>query len=136
MSIASFILFLLIFLLVYFGAHYYIYYGLVKGLGFSARADFYLRISLFIAAFLYPIGNFLPKRFSIYPIIYSGAIWLGIMSITVAAFVLKDIVLLVLPHQKRVVTIISIILILIISAYSLYNNSGSPKIKEINILQF
>jgi len=133
MNIVSFIVFLSVSLSIYFGLHYYIYLGIVKGLGLSARASLFLRIFLLIAALSFPIGRFLSKRFTVYPLLYFGAIWLGVISIAFTVFILKDIIVLILPHQKRVVTIISIILILIISAYSLYNNSGSPKIKEINI---
>lgn len=128
-----FLFFLLIFSSIYFGIHYYIYSKVVSGLLPSAPVRNYLKIFFLLAALSFLVGEFLSRRFPVYPLLYFGAVWFGVISITFSIFILKDILGLIFPHQEKILTFVALFSALSISGLSLYNASREPKAKEIKI---
>ncbi len=101
-----FIFFLLVFLFIYFLIHYYVYSKFTKGLQIRPRVCNYLKILFLIGAFSFIIGEILSRYISVYPGLYFGAFWLGIISISFLVFVLKDILGLFLLFTGKFATLV------------------------------
>lgn len=128
-----FIFFLLIFSSIYFGIHYYVYNRIANGLTLPIPVRNCLKIFFLFSALLFLLGEFLSRKFSVYPLIHFGALWLGVISVAFSIFILKDIFGLVFPHHAKLLTYSSLVFVFSISSYALYNASRGPKLREIKI---
>lgn len=133
MKIVSFIIFLSIAIAIFFGLYYFVYYNIVKGLMLSNPFKSYFRIFFILLSLLFIISEILKRTLPVYLISWLGAVWLGIICIGFSVFIIQDIIQIFLPHQRKLLTLISLILIIIASAYSVYNVSCSPRLKEIKL---
>jgi len=129
----KFIFFILIFLSIYFYIHWYVYSRIVKGLELPPEVCNYVKIIFILGALSFITGELLSKRFQVYPLVYFGAIWLGIISISFSVFILKDIIGIFYPLKGRFVTLVTLDVIFLISIFSIYNASRGPQIKEIKL---
>ncbi len=131
-----FLIFILIFSLVYLGIHYYVYSRIVAGLSISVCARSYLRIFFLIAALSFVLGEFLSRYISVYPVVYLGNVWFGIISIALSIFIVKDILGLLrcfATRNDKLLTYSAIILVILLSGYALYNAAQKPKLREVKI---
>jgi hypothetical protein len=128
-----FIFFLLVFSSIYFGINYYVYSRIVSGLGIPLTVRNYLKIFFFIAGLSFLVGEILSRRITVYPLVYFGALWLGVIAIAFTIFVLKDIAQLFFSEPSKFMTLLALFLVLVTSGLSLYNASRPLEIKEIKI---
>ena len=130
-------LYLFIFILIaasfYLGMHYYICMRIIKGLALSPLIGNYLRLFFLFAALSFVLGKLLSRYFLVYLLVYFSSVWLGVISIAFFLFFLKDIAGLFFIHHNKVWTMITLILVLFSSVFSLYNAAREVKIKEIRI---
>lgn len=70
----------------------YVYTKIVNGLELSGNVRAWIKILFIIFATTFFLGKFLERTTPIYLISLVGSIWVGILTIAVTVFVLKDIV--------------------------------------------
>ena len=129
---------LFIFVSVYLGMHYYVYSRIAGGLMLSRAAAGRLRLTFLIAAFSFVLSEFLSRRLAadwLKPLEYFGIFWLGIISISLSVFIIADTLRLFFYTQQSgyFSVAVSIIAVLLVTAYSVYNVSRGLKTKEIKI---
>jgi len=129
MRTPSFYIFIFTAFAIYFAVHLYVFISLKTGLSLSRSSSFYLLGSLLVLALLYPLARFMGR---IDLLTYVGSIWLGVLAISFSVFLLKDIVSIFLPANKGEITYAALLLVLLISIYSLINES-ILRVKEIDI---
>jgi predicted MPP superfamily phosphohydrolase len=134
----SFIVFFAIALGIYFGMHYYIYHRIVSGLGLAPEAAVGVRIVLLLGALMFVLGEFLSSQVIspwIKPFTYLGSVWLGVISIALTVFVVRDIAFLMFrtPAFRYYSALVSLALIFVLSAYSVFNVWAFRDIKEIKV---
>ena len=132
-------MFFLIFFLIYLLGNIYIIYRItydfkLHGLSFAIFLSLY-----FIIAFLsvYALSAARHSQPSTYTrmLTQAGYIWLGVFSIAITFFLLSNL-LFIFNHNSHFrfnTTIITVIIIIISSTYSVFNTRGLPKITEITI---
>ncbi|SPD75708.1 conserved membrane hypothetical protein [uncultured Desulfobacterium sp.] len=131
-------LFILCFSAIYLSLNYYVYSRIVGGLNLQPGArKIMLPCFLTLAALFIPC-QILNRHFGavwISPILYLSSVWLGLSSIAFSIFLIADISRIVIRTGKfrYYATISALILIVLTSGYSLYNQAGNPLIKEITI---
>ncbi|MFH1238518.1 MAG: metallophosphoesterase [bacterium] len=71
----------------------------------------------------------------VHPLVNIGNVWLGIISIGLAVFLLADIMLIFFrqPLARYYGTIVAMVVLLLVSGYSLYNGTRQPIIKQISL---
>ncbi len=132
------IVFLLVVIAVYFGMHYYIYSRAARGLNINGNAALALRLAMLLAGLSFFIGEISSRNNSLVwlkPFEIVGATWMGVLSIAIAVFVLNDILNIFFRTEifRYYSTLASIFLIFSASAFSLYNSSREPLVKEITV---
>jgi uncharacterized protein len=133
-----FIFFLSIVSSIYIGMHYYVYTRIVYGLLIAAPFITYLRLFFWLAGASFFVGEFLSRRMSgTLPntVTDLGHTWLGIISISLSTFIVADLLRIFFRTQqfRYFSTIGALILILLATAYSLYNISHYLVVKEIKL---
>ncbi|MDD5687907.1 MAG: metallophosphoesterase [Elusimicrobia bacterium] len=134
-----FALFISIFSLIYFGIHYYTYNRIIYGLMVSGPVKNYIKIFFLISALSFVIIEFISRKVVISPWIKIAAqyssVWIGAISIAVTVFLVADILRIFFHSQpfRYYSVIFSLIVIAVISLYSIYNVAREPFLKEIKI---
>lgn len=129
MKAPSVYLFIFTALSIYVLAHVYIFISLKNGLSASRSFSLYLALLLLVLASLYPLSRIFWK---VETLTYFGSIWLGVMSISITAFILKDIFSIFFPASKGNITYTALFLVLLISVYSLINERRI-RIREVDL---
>ncbi|MEE8484302.1 MAG: metallophosphoesterase [Nitrospinota bacterium] len=127
-----FVLFVLVFLGIYTGMHALVYTSVANGMGLSGWGRKALLIFFVLAALTFLFDIFLRRKFFIYPIAWTGAMWLGILGISFSVMAVKKIIDLILPGFLGQTTVAGLIIIFFLTAYSLYNASLPVRVKEFN----
>jgi len=138
MTIIQFLVLILIFLLLYFGLNYFVYSQVVSGLFLKSGAKLWLQIFFWLSALSFVLGEFFSRRQVsglIKPISSYGNIWLGVISISLTVFFIRAVMLFIIRSNgfKYYSAGFSIILILILSLFAIYNVSRNEFIREITI---
>ncbi|MDD5066677.1 MAG: metallophosphoesterase [bacterium] len=133
MKLISFLIFIIIALSVYFSMHYYVYHRLVIDLNLSGRPVLYLKIFLLVMGLSFFAAEFLSRAYTVKSLIYTGSVWLGILSISVSFFLLKDILNIFLSHHNTLLTTICLFLIALSTGFSLWNASQKPVEKSFKL---
>lgn len=133
-----FLFFILIFSSVYLGLHFYVYSRIAAGLMLSSSVCRYLRLFFLVAAFSFLLGEFLNRRvtsFWIKPFAGFGSIWIGVISIAFAVFVISDVFRIFFHGAsfRYYSVVISLSVTFLAAVYSLYNVAREPVIKELKI---
>jgi uncharacterized protein len=133
-----FLIFVLIAFLIYFTINYYIYNRVANGLALSGVIRFRVAIFFWLAGLSFIAGEFLNRQIMsswIHSLVHIGNVWLGIISIGLAVFLLTDIIMIFFrqPQARYYGTLIALAVLLLVSGYSLYNGTRQPEIKEIKL---
>jgi len=133
-----FLVFFLVFILIYVGLHYYVYTRVAVGLNLSGTASIYLGLFFIIGAISFFVGELLTRQstnFMVKPIAEFGSIWLGVISIALSVFIIADILRIFFHGEsfRYYSVIVSLIVIFLVSAYSVYNVIRPDIIKELKI---
>lgn len=126
------------FLSIYLGIHYYVYSRIASGLLLSSRLRNYLRLFFLLAALAFVLGKFLSNHtdcFWVKPTEFFGAIWFGIIFIAFSVFLAADIFRIFFHSEtfKYYSVVFSLAVVFLLSAFSIYNASREPVIKNIEI---
>jgi predicted MPP superfamily phosphohydrolase len=87
---------------------------------------------MIILATTFFLGEILDRVSPVFLITLIGSVWLGILSVAITVFVLKDIVWLFYKNGK-VLTYISLLVIFVLTLISLVNVYTGPVVKEIKL---
>ena len=133
------IMFFIVFLSVYILGNAYIVYRVMhdlklRGLALTLFIVFYLIIT-FLSVYSFKISRFNSPTVSAKILTEIGYIWLGTFSIALTYLLLSHLAF-IFGHSVQFrynITIITIILIVVSSVYSVINTCGDPKIREYEI---
>ena len=131
-------LFILGFSIIYLASNYYVYSRISHGLTLSGHASKTLLVVFFLAALSFIPAELL-NRYSdeawVRPLLYVSTVWLGVNAIAVSVFVILDASRICIRGRKFrfYATISALVLIILSSGYSLYNQARRPVVKEIKI---
>jgi membrane protein implicated in regulation of membrane protease activity len=59
--------------------------------------------------------------------------WMGIISIALSAFIVQMIAAWVFPRQAGLFTTVAVILVVLVSVFSIFNDSRDPQVKTVEI---
>jgi len=130
--IAGFSIFFIVFLAVYGGMNYYVYLNVVRGFQISGGGLLLLKFFFVFLASAYPISQFLKRKRPVPVLYHLGALWMGVMSISISVFLVKDILSWVLPQNIKGEQF-SMALIFILTSYALAKALKGPGIKTVKI---
>ncbi|MHB9155759.1 MAG: metallophosphoesterase [Endomicrobiales bacterium] len=132
------IVFLSIFLSIYFGMHYYVFIRIANGLLLSGAARLALKAFFFAAASTFFVLELLSRRTDaavLKPFSVFGNVWLGVIALALSVVFLADIARIFFrtPAFRYYSTLGACGLIVLLSAYSIYNVAAWRGVKEIKI---
>jgi len=133
MHLINFIMFFLIAILIYFGMHYFVYWRIANGLDLSKDFRNIIKIVFIVAGISFFLSHLFGKSFWSIPFGWIGYVWMGIISIALSVFILQMIAAWIFPSYARLATQIAILLVVVVSGFSLANAFWQPRIKEIRI---
>ena len=127
------IIFLLVFPSIYFGIHYFIFHRLCQGLDITGTERSIIGGFMTFASLSFIVGAFMIRKFDSVLLFKFGSVWIGVISLALGIFILREIVVLVLPGKEWWLTIISLSLTLILSGFAYYNTTGKPYFREVHV---
>ncbi len=125
-----FVVFLAIVLSVYAGMHVFLYWRLASGLSLPAGQRLALKLILITGALLFIAGEILSRLLPMTPLLYVGSVWLGVISISLAVFLLEVPLSLLWPRQRSLLVLFALSLAFLISGFSTANAAFGPVIRE------
>ncbi len=130
------ILFVLLFSIIYYSINLFVYLRIVKGLNLSDKAKKYLIIFFILLSLLFIIGEILSRFLKLNIVFIIGSIWVGVLSISFTILLLFFLLnsLLRKNQYEKLLTILSLLLIIIISGISLFKGLKYPSVKTINLI--
>lgn len=117
----------------YFGMNYYVYRSILRGLEVAEGILWILRGLFVVVASFFVFGMFLRKNPYIHSIAYIGHFWLGLLSIAISVFLLRDLAYLLMSFDLGISTIIAFGITTLAVLYSFYNGTRTPIVREITI---
>jgi len=138
-TIGERIVFFITFLTIYILGNAYIVYRIIhdlklRGIDLTLFITFYLIIT-FLSVYSFKISRFNNPTISAKILTEIGYVWLGTFSIALTYLLLSHLAFIFghTPKFRYNTTLITVILIVISSIYSVFNTCGNPKIKEVEI---
>jgi len=128
-----FVIFIVIVLSVYGGMHWFIYQRVASGLVFSAGQRLALKLFLLAGGLSFFVAEFLGRRKPIHLLRFTGSVWLGIVAIALAVFVLEALLSLLLPGSRRILVLASLAVISLVSAVSIFNGQRYPAVRRVEV---
>lgn len=129
----QFIVFLAIVLSVYAGMHLFVYWRVASGLALAPGARLALKWLLAAGALSFIAGEALSRMASFRALLCAGSVWLGVLAIAVALFLVEALLSLLLPRQRRALALAALALVLLISAVSLVNAALGPGVRRLRV---
>lgn len=126
----QFVVFLAVVLSVYTAMHLFVYWRVASGLALAPGQRLALKWGLAAAALLFFAGEVLSRLQCTRAVLCLGSIWLGILSIAVAVFLLETVLSLLLPQGRRALVLAALALALLAGAFSLINAALGPAVLE------
>ena len=133
MSKLYFAVFIAIVLSVYTAMHGFVYWRLASGLSLTSGQRLALKIFLVAGALTFIVAEFLSRLTSAYPLLYAGSLWLGVLAIALAVFMLELAGSLLFPQQRRLLVLAALAMVFIISAISVLNVALGPVLRQVKI---
>jgi predicted MPP superfamily phosphohydrolase len=134
MSKWSFVLFLAIALSVYAAMHGFVYWRLASGLALTAGQRTFLKLLLAAGALSFIAGEFLSRVVANRALLCAGSVWLGILAISLAVFLVEMVLSLLIPQQRRLLVLAALFLVFLVSAFSVVNAALGPVSRERRIV--
>ncbi len=131
MRVLNFIIFIAVALLIYTAMHGFVYFRIANGLGLTPVQRLALKLFLLTAALTFLGGEALSRQPWGRPILYFGSAWLGILAMTFTAFLLEWLLGVVTSIDRKTATIGALLLVGVLSAFSIYQGGRRPRIREI-----
>ncbi len=118
---------------VLYGMHLFVYLRVAQGLALGPREATLLKWLLVIGGVSFYAGMFYRKWPELYQVLYVGRVWMGFISIAFAFLVVKLGFDTALPAHARTITLVTLLLIVLATCYSLWNAHGQPRVKEVRV---
>ncbi|MCP4723837.1 MAG: metallophosphoesterase [bacterium] len=114
--------------------NYFVYSRTHYALNLSKNGNLVL-LGLFTMGFIisFPVFSLAGNLYGIKSIYIIGGIWLGIMSISFGFFTIEFYISLLIKKQRRIVAAVFLAVIIVVSSISIYNGSGAPVLREVEI---
>ena len=128
-----YIIFLGVFLGIYGGMNYYVFKSITKGFMITGLNKKLLAAFFIFMASTFMVSQFLKSKMDVYILLYIGALWLGILSISISILLFKDLIVFFLPNYRTVAAIISIFLIIIATGLSIWTVLKGPRVKNVDL---
>jgi hypothetical protein len=128
-----FIVFFVIALSIYAGMHGFVYWRIASGLSLPGGQRLALKLLLVAGALAFVSAEFLTRLTPIYPYLFAGSVWLGILAISLAMFLLELLLSAVFPQQRRLFVLCALAAVFIITAGSLVNVALGPVWRDVTI---
>ena len=128
-----FAVFIVIVLTVYAGMHGFIYWRLASGLSLTPGQRTALKLLLLAGALTFLAGELLSRLTPMTPLLYVGSVWLGVIAIALAFFLLEAILSLLFPPQRRLLVLATLAVVFLVSAFSAVNVALGPVVRERRI---
>lgn len=128
-----FVIFIVIVLSVYGAMHWFIYQRIASGLVFSPGQRLALKLFLLAGGLSFFLGELISRQKPIHLLRLIGSIWLGIVAIALAAFVLEALLSLLLPNRRRVLVLAALALSFLVSAFSIFNGQRQPVVRRLEV---
>jgi predicted MPP superfamily phosphohydrolase len=128
-----FFLFLAIVLSVYAGMHGFVYWRLAAGFQLPPGQRQALKLVLISGALLFIAGEILNRLLPVTFLLYVGSVWLGVVAISLAVFLLEWPLSLLIPRQRPLLVLAALSLTFLISGFSTANAAFGPVVREKTI---
>lgn len=129
----QFVVFLAIVLSVYAGMHLFVYWRVASGLALAPGPRLALKWLLAAGALSFIAGEALSRLASSRALLCAGSVWMGVLSIALAAFLAEALLSLLLPRQRRALALAALALVLLVSAFSLVNAALGPGVRRLRV---
>ncbi len=123
----------LFFTALYFGMNYYVYRSILRGMEVPEGILWILRGFFIVVGSFFIFGMFLRKKPYIYSIAYMGHFWLGLLSIAISVFLIRDLAYFLVDFDLGISTVVAFIITTLVVLYSFYNGTRAPVVREITI---
>ena len=131
--ILTFAVFIIIACSIYFFMHFFIFKVLVKNLPLTTKWVRFVKYFFIFSGLSFPLSMMFSRLLKFHLLNYYSFVWLGIIAIAFFIFLLVWVTLKFLPGFGKIASITALILVAIISAYSLYNGLRLPVVKKITL---
>jgi predicted MPP superfamily phosphohydrolase len=128
-----FVVFIVIVLSVYMAMHGFVFWRIASGLSLSPNQRLFLKLLLLVGALTFIAGEFISRLTPVYPLLYVGSIWLGVIAIALAVFLTETIISLLFSRQRRLLVLAALAAVLLISAFSAINVALGPVLRQVRI---
>jgi uncharacterized protein len=128
-----FVVFLVIALSVYTAMHGFIYWRLASGLTLTSGQRLALKLILIAGALTFIAAEFLSRLTPLYPFLYAGSVWLGILAIAFAVFLVELALSLIFASQRRLLVLAALALVFLITVVSLVNVTLGPVLRQVRV---
>lgn len=129
--VLGFSLFFLVFLSLYGLLNYYVYRNIIQGLSISSPGVIITALLFVFMAAAYPFSQTIKKRVQLPRVSYVGAFWMGMLSIAVAVFAVKDLLSWFMPAQNLEPLAIAVVGLL--TLLSFVRARRGPKLKAVAV---
>ena len=133
MKIFYYIIFACVAALAYFGLNYYVYSRMSGVFSLTGPARGVFRWGFILLALTFIFGELLGRRFPVYPLVFAGGAWLGIIAISFSVFLLRDAVRLGLPSSADISGRISVYIIAVMVLWGFVNVLLPPSAREVKL---
>ncbi len=123
----------LFFTALYFGMNYYVYRSILRGMNTPEAGLWLLRGVFIVVGSFFIFGMFLRKKPYIHRIAYSGNFWLGLLSIAISVFLIRDLAYLFMDFDLGTSTVMASGVSIVVVLYSFYNGTRVPVVREVTI---
>ncbi len=130
----SFIVFFIVFSGVMFGIHYFVFQTISRNLSLTVKILQWIKWIFILSAFSIIAGQMLSRMLNVHFVKHYGYVWLGLISITFAVFLVATLLKVIIPSVSEIIVVSAIVISLLISIYSFINNMKDPVLREIEIL--
>lgn len=118
---------------IYGGMNYYVFRSITRGFIITGLNKKMVAAFFIAMASTFIVSQFLRSKIDVYVLFFIGALWLGILSISISILFIKDIAVYFFPHMRRLTTLISLLLILFGTGISIFNVLKGPVVKNVDI---
>jgi predicted MPP superfamily phosphohydrolase len=129
----TFVLFITIVSAVYFGIHYFVYKSLTRTLVQAPGHQKALKWLFWVSGASFMVSIFLSRQLGFHLFNWYAYVWMGVISIAFTFFLVQWIVALIFPSQTKTLAAGALIVIGLISLYSLINGLLYPSVKRLTI---
>ena len=127
------IIFITIVSIVYFLLHYFVYKSLAHSLTLSSSVRFWIKLGFWICGVSFLVAMTISRVWGVHFLNMFAFIWLGIIAISFWFFIFQRITAFFMPNHKELLAIVTLVIIGLVSVYSVFNGLRTPVIRNLTI---